>query len=188
MNRKARSEERQKARDEQVHRWAGEHDVDVERLDEGQKWVVFLALQVLSWIGSMGPLKRLLGCILSHSGMGLSSVLIGELLDCSDRTVRTNRNHSAEDLWKSLSNPERKRQEPMLGPEHAGPVAKYLLEHPGAKVNEILAFIAEELEVEIKFLTLRRFIQRYGLGCLRDGKHERAPLFWERASTAAPFS
>ena len=188
MSSKARAEERMHVRGEIVGHWGREHSVNVERLDDGQKWIVFVTLQVLAWIGNISPLKRLLGCFLSHCGMGLSGALIGTLLGCSDRNARYNKEYSAEELWQRISRPERGHAAAKLGPEHAGSVAKYLVEHPGARVDDILAFIARELEVDIGPLTLRRYIKRYGLGCLRDQKHEQSPLFWERASTEAPLS
>lgn len=188
MSSKTQSQQRQVARDAEVARWGKEHDVAVGQLDDGQQWLIFVALQLLSWIGNIEPLKRLLGCLLSHCGMGLSSTLIGKLVGYTDRNVRYNQKHSASELWKRLSRPERGHREAKLGPEHAGPVAKFLVSHHGAKVDEILAFIDEELEVKIKPLTLRRFIERYGLGVLREGIHEDAPLFWAPATTVVPSS
>ena len=188
MSSRARSQQRQNSRDELVSRWGQEHDVNVERLDDGQKWLVFVALQLLSWFGNVTALKRLLGCLLSHSGMGLSSTLIGKLIGCSDRNVRHTRGQPAAELWRRVSNPERGRPAAKLGPENVGRLANFLVHHPGAKVAEILAFLAEELEVEIGPMTLRRYIKRYGLGCLREGVHEQGPLFWAQAATEAPSS
>ncbi len=187
MSKTARFEQRKHTRDEVIARWGGEQEVNVERLDDGQKWMVFFVLKVLAWIGGIAPLKRLLGCFLSHSEMGLSSVLIGKLIGCSDRNVRYNAEHSSDELWQRLSRPERGHPKPKLLPRHAGPLAKYLSEHSGAKVKDILKFISTKLAVDIKSLSLRRYIKRYGLGCLRDGKHEQAPLFWARPCTEVPL-
>ena len=66
---------------------------------------------------------------------------------------------------------------PKLGPEHVGPVAKYLAEHSGARVKEILQFIEDEFGVQLDRLTLRRYIKRYGLGCLQGEIHQQGPLF-----------
>lgn len=170
--------------------WCGEQDVDMRHLDEGQKWAVFVSLQILAWIGGVGALKRLLGYFLSHSQMGLSSVLIGKLLGCTDRNVRYAASNDAESFWRRTSQPERGHAKAKLAPQHAGPLAKYLSENPGARVQEILSFIATELGIEIGHLTLRRFIERYGLKCLRrlrNDKHEQSPLFWATRSTEAPL-
>jgi transposase len=68
-------------------------------------------------------------------------------------------------------------RQPKLKAEHAGPVAKYLVEHPSAKVKPILAYIKKDLDVEVDRLTLRRFFKRYGLGCLRGDLVTDTPLF-----------
>ena len=188
MSNRARAQQRQNSRDELVDNWCQEHDVDVKRLDEGQKWLVFVALQLLAWIGDVAALKRLLGCFLSHCGMELGSTLIGKLVGCTDRNVRYNQEHSSTELWQRLSRPERGHRKAKLGPEHAGPVARFLFMHPGAKVAEILAFIAEELGIELSPLTLRRYIEHHGLGCFREGVHEQGPLFWAPAATEAHSS
>lgn len=188
MGSKEQSQQRRECRDKLVASWSEEHDVDVGRLDDGQKWLVFVALQLLAWIGDIGALKRLLGCLLSHCGMGLSSTLIGQLVGCTDRNVRYNQNHSADELWKRLSRPERGHRAAKLGAVYAGPVAKFLVTHQGARVDEILAFIDEEFGIKIQQLTLRRFIARHGLGVFREDIHEEGPLFWAPAATAAPFS
>jgi hypothetical protein len=80
-------------------------------------------------------------------------------------------------------------RKPKLQPEHAGLLAKYLVEHKRAKVNDILAFIEHELGVSMDRLTLRRYIQRYGLGCLRNDEHvdDGAPLFSAQPSTVEHF-
>lgn len=187
MGSKAQSQQRRESRDKLVASWGEEHDVDVGRLDDGQKWLVFVALQLLAWLGDIGALKRLLGCLLSHCGMGLSSTVIGKLVGCTDRNVRYNQKHSANELWKRLSSPERGHRAAKLGAVYAGPVAKFLVTHQGARVDEILAFIDEELGIKIQQLTLRRFIERHGLGTLREELHEDGPLFWVPAATVAPF-
>jgi len=162
--------------------------VDVERLDEGQKWAAFVALRLLAVIGAVPPLRRVLAYFLVHCGLDLGSTLISALVGTSDRNVRYNHRHSAEELWRRVSHPIRGHRPPKLGPEHAGPVAKFLAANPRARVNTILQFIAEELGVEMDRLTLRRFIKRYGLGCLRGDEHEQGPLFWAQRPTGAPFS
>jgi hypothetical protein len=50
-----------------------------------------------------------------------------------------------------------------LRPEHAGPIAKYLVDHPRCTQPEVVAFIARELSIDIELQTLRRFLEAYGL-------------------------
>jgi transposase len=160
-----------------LKRWGKRHDIQVQRLDEGQQWVVFAALQVVVVLGKLAPLRRLLAWVLAHSGMDLGSMVIGAITGVSDRAVRTTKALEPEEILHSVRTPSRGRGKAKLGPEHAGLVAKYLVEHPNAKVKEILAFIKKEFGVTMDRLTLRRYIHRYGLGCLRGETHTDAPLF-----------
>lgn len=164
-------------RNEQLEAWSSEHDINIERLDEGQKWIVFVALQILALVGKVAPLRRIVGYLLVHCGLDLSSTLIGALLGTTDRNVRYHRGRTPEDLWQKVCSPVRGHRAPKLGPEQVGPVAKYLVQHPGAKVEAILQFIREQLDVEMDRLTLRRYLERYGLGCLRGDKLDNTPLF-----------
>jgi len=177
MDRAANSTERQQLRDEQLEQWCQEHAVNMSSLDEGQRWVVSVALMVLAVVGELKPLRRLLGYMLAHSGMGLGSSLIGSLIGVSDRAVRYTQAQSAHGMLEYLRDPKRGHAAPKLKPEHAGLIAKYLVEHPRAKAPQILQFVAEAFGVTMDRLTLRRYLKRYGLGCLREEKAHDAPLF-----------
>jgi hypothetical protein len=179
--------ERQRRRDEQLAHWSDAHRVDVKHLDEGQKWIVFVTLELMTIISALGPLRRVLGYLLAHSGMGLGSTLIGTLLGVSDRAIRYTQALTAKELMASIRHPVRGHRAAKLGPEHAGRLAKYLVEHPKAKVHDILDFISKELGVTMDRLTLRRYIARYGLGCLRKDAHEAPPLLSAQPPTAAHF-
>ena len=84
---KAKSLARQQAREEQLRTWGDAHRVNLDGLDEGQKWLVFAALQILAVIGQVRPLRRVLGYFLAHCGMGLGSTRIAALLGLSDRAI-----------------------------------------------------------------------------------------------------
>ena len=171
------STEREQARFEQLEVWAREHDVNIERLDEGQKWVLFFAIKILALIEGITPLRRLIGYLLVHSDMGLKSPLVGKLLGVSDRAVRYTQSCTAGELWESIRNPVHGHREPKLGPEQAGRMAKYLVAHPKARAPQILQFVAKEFGVFMDRRTLRHYIQRYGLGCLRGEEVTETPLF-----------
>ncbi|MEY4514832.1 MAG: hypothetical protein RLZZ450_6954, partial [Pseudomonadota bacterium] len=55
-------------------------------------------------------------------------------------------------------------------------------------VSDILSFVREELHVELDRKTLRVYIVRYGLGCLRGDMLVDAPFFSEARTSAALFS
>jgi hypothetical protein len=168
--------ERQCRRDEQLAGWGESRQIDVQHLDEGQKWAVFFALQLLAIVGTFRPLRRLVGYFLAHAGMGFGSTFIAALLEVSDRAIRYTNACTAEEIVDGIRNPVRGHRAPKLGPEQAGPLAKYLLEHPRAKVRDILEFVTNEFGVTMDRLTLRRYLARYGLGCLRGDTHVDAPL------------
>jgi hypothetical protein len=180
-----RSGEREATCERIVGTWAAEHDVDLRLLDSGQRWVIFAALQAMSLIGPFPPLRRLLCYVLAHCGMELRSSIIAAVTGVSSRAIRGTRALSPKQLVHSVRTPESGHRSPKLGPEHAGAVAKYLVQHRGARVDEILAFISADLNVSIDRKTLRTYIARYGLGCLRDEVHAVAPLFSAPRSTAA---
>ena len=64
-----------------------------------------------------------------------------------------------DSIWAELG----RHRQPRLRPEHAGPIAKYLVEHPRCTQPEVVAFIACELSVDIEVQALRRFLEAYGL-------------------------
>jgi hypothetical protein len=84
--------------------------------------------------------------------------------------------------------PPRGRGKPKLGPEQAGTIAKFLVEHRDSEVNDVLAFIRAQIGVAVDRKTLRVFIARYGLGCLREDTIDDRPLFSEPPDLAAPSS
>jgi hypothetical protein len=183
----ATSSKRQRERDVQLDHWSTEHRIGIDHLDEGQKWVVFVALQALAVIGSVEMLRRVVGYVLAHSGMHLGSTLIGALVGVSDRAIRYTQACSAAELAEQLGRP-RTHRAPKLGPEHAGPLASYLVTHPRARAADILAFIQSRFGVSMDRTTLHRYIVRYGLGCLRGQVHEDTPLLSERPSTEGHLS
>jgi len=188
MTRAEAAAERECRRDQVLQEWAQQHNVGLQRLDVGQQWVVYAALRVMACVASVPLLRRVVEWALMHSGMDLGSTIVGAVTGASSRTVRDTQAMEAPALLRYVQQPVVGHRKPKLEPEHAGLLAKYLVEHKGAKVKDILAFIERELGVTMDRLTLRRYIKRYGLGCLRNDQHadEDAPLFSAQPSTAVP--
>jgi hypothetical protein len=122
---------------------------------------------------------RLLTYALAHSSMGLPAPVVAALTGVSDRAVRATKALTANELLHSLRTPPRGRGKPKLGPEHAGTMAKFLVEHPNSQVRDIIAFVRAELGVELDRKTLRVYLVRYGLGCLRGDLLADSPLLSE---------
>jgi transposase len=182
------SENREQQRLKALQEWAHEKGVSLDPLDAGQQWLVFAALQVVTHLGSIAALKRVLGYFLAHSGMGLGTEVIAKIIGVSSRAIRSAQALPPERLLHSVRNPVGGHRQPKLNPEHAGPVAKFLVANPDAKVKQTLAFINKELQVEVDRLTLRRFFKIYGLGCLRGEIIDERPLFSDAPAGEEPSS
>jgi hypothetical protein len=156
--------------------WADAHEVDLARFDLGQQWVLFFALRVAMHLGKVAGLKRVLGYFLAASKMNLGSSAIAAVIGVSDRAVRSAQSLEPQAMLHSVQHPVGGHRKPKLEAHHAGVIAKFLVDHPHALVQDVLNFIAKELSVTIDRLTLRRYIARYGLGCLRGELITDAPL------------
>lgn len=145
-------------------------------------------MRVLKVVGTLAPLRRVVEYSLAHSGMGLGSVIIGKLSGTTDRAIRETQKLEANSLLSYVQKPIVGHRPPKLVAEHAGPLARFLVTHKEAKVADILAFIEQEFDESVDRLTLRRYMKKHGLGCLRENVHEDAPLFWEQPSMEAHSS
>jgi transposase len=151
-----------------------------------QRGLVLAAVVFLSFVGKVAALRRMVAYLLSHSGLGLSSVVIGAVVGTTDRAVRKGRQVAPTEFWKKLQKARRGHPPPKLRREQVGPVAKYLSEHKECSVAEVLGFIRQSFSVEMDRLTLRRFLKRYGLGCLKHSSVEGTPLLSGARPTGAP--
>lgn len=186
MTRAEKSTQREEHCREVLAQWAKENSIDLRRFDVGQRWVLFAGLKMVSLLDGIAPLKRVLAYLMAHSGMDLGTKVIGTITGVSDRAVRNTQAQEPEQVLHRVRNPVEGHRQPKLKAEHAGPVAKYLVEHPSSKVKPILAYIKNDLGVELDRLTLRRFFKRYGLGCLRGDVVTDAPLFLAPPTMEAP--
>lgn len=168
--------------------WARARGVDLDAFDTGQRWVVFASLQFLNFVGPLLPLRRVVAYVLSHCGMELTSPVVAAVVERGERVIRKTRAFKPALFWKRLREARRGHQRPKLSPEHVGPVARFLAEHRKCSVAELLEFVHQSFGVTLDRLTLRRFLKRYGLGCLREENVSDAPLLPAAPSTAAPSS
>lgn len=177
--------ERARRRDDRLDSWARDNDIDIERLDQGQRWLTFAALRIGDAIGPIRPLRRALTFFLTKADMGLSEEVIGTIVGVSDRSVRTIKAKEPKALLDSVAQTVRGHAQPKLRAEHAGVVARLLIEHPKAEAPELIRQLEAELGITIERHTLARYLERYGLGCLREHTVEEPPLFGDTPPTAA---
>ncbi len=170
------NEDREIERVRRLKKWSASSGADLTTLDSGQQWVIFCALTFLSFAEGVAPLRRMVAYMLSHCGMGLSTEVIGAVVGTTGRAVRKGRRFEPTEFWKRLQKLRRGHAPSKLSREQVGPVAKFLANNKKCSVAELLAFIKETFGVEMDRLTLRRFLKRYGLGCLREESVEDTPL------------
>lgn len=175
-------------------RWTREHEEVVEKATAPQRVLLEAAVRFLAAVCAQPILLRLTAFFLLHAGMGLTPVQVGAAVRRTDRAMRTVQALSAHAMLESLWGELRRHRQPKLHAEHAGPIAKYLVEHPGCTQAEVVAFIASELKIAIDVQTLRRFFNAYGLGVLRPERgdvnetEEERPFGLGAPISEAPFS
>jgi hypothetical protein len=182
----SRSAAREKSRDRRLRKWAASSGIDLSVLDSGQRWVLYAALTFLTFVRRLAPFQRFVAYWLSHCGLGLSSKIVGAVVGTTDRAVRKGRRFSPRKFWERQRRARRGHPPPKLRREQVGPVAKYLAEHKRCSVAELLGFIHDTFSVAMDRLTLRRFLNRYGLGCLREEAVEDAPFLRVALPMVAP--
>jgi transposase len=173
-------------REARLAQWSAASGIDLAPLDAGQRAVVVAALTFLGFVGGLAALRRMVAYLLAHCGMGLSSAVIGAVVGTTDRAVRKGRQYPPREFWRRLRKASRGHPPPKLRPEHVGLVAKFLSENKQCSVAELLGFIHKSFGVSLERHTLRRFLERYGLGCLRQETVVGAPLFSVARPMEAP--
>ena len=144
-------------------RWVSEHGDKLERATSPQRVLLEAAVRFIALIGGPSLMRRMAAFFLLHTGMGLTPALVGEALGRTDRAMRMVQALSAHDFLASVWAELGRHRQPKLRAEHAGPIAKYLVDHPHDTQAEVVAFIARELGIHVDPLTLRRFLKAYGL-------------------------
>jgi hypothetical protein len=148
-------------------RWAQAHADVLERATGPQRVLLEAAVRFVAAIVRQPIMTRMAAFFLLHAGMGLTPAQVGVALGRTDRAMRNVQALSVHDLLESIWGELRRHRQPKLHAEHAGPIAKYLVDHPRCVQAEVVAFIARELSIDIDPQTLRRFFKTYGLGVLR---------------------
>ena len=165
-------------------RWEREHADVLERATVQQRALLEAAVWFIAVIAGQPLLLRMAAFFLLHAGMDLTPAQVGAAVGRTDRAMRTVRGLSAHDLLDSIWAELGRHRQPKLHAEHAGPIAKYLVEHPRCTLPEVVAFIASDLGIEIDPQTLHRFLATYGLDVLRPDHGAAA----KEAEDARPFS
>jgi transposase len=170
-------------------RWQREHADVMTRATGPQRILLEAAVRFVAVIAAQPVLLRLAAFFLLHSDMGLTPAQVGAAVGRTDRAMRTVQALGVRDMLDSIWAELGRHRQPKLHPEHAGPIAKYLVDHPRCTQPEVAQFIASELSIVVDTQTLRRFLEAYGLNVLHPDHHAAAEVAASRpASSGAPTS
>jgi transposase len=167
--------------------WEREHAELLGRATEVQRVLLEAAVRFVAATEAEPILLRMAAFFLLHAGLGLSTSQVGAAVGRTDRAMRIVQALSGRELVESIWNELGRHRRPKLQAEHAGPVAKYLAEHPRCTTSEVAAFVARQWQIAVDERTLRRFFATYGLGVLRDW-HDRDSKADRPFSSATPTS
>jgi transposase len=148
------------------------HGQVVERATAAQRVLLEAVVRFVVAVEGQPILLRAAAFFLLHAGMGLTPAQVGAAVGRTDRALRTVQALSAREFLESVWAELGRHRQPKLHAEHAGPIAKYLVDHPHGPQAEVVAFIVRELGVEVDIVTLRRFLKAYGLNVLRPDRHD----------------
>jgi transposase len=175
--------------------WERKHRALLQEATGPQRVLLEAAVRFLVFIDAQAILLRMVAFFLLHAGVGLTPVQVGAAVGRTDRAMRTVRSLSARQLLESMWDELGRHRQPKLQAEHAGPIAKYLVEHPKCTQADVVALIAREWKIAVDVQTVRRFFKTYGLGVLRaehgaeaEKEAEQAPFCLDVPTSEAPFS
>lgn len=172
--------------------WSAEHVDLLDRASGSQRVLLEAAVRFVAFVAAQPVLLRAVAFFLLHAGMGLTPAQVGAAVGRSDRAMRTVREFSAREILDSIWAELGRHRQPKLRPEHAGPIAKFLVDHPHSTQAEGVAFIARDLKIKVDPQTLHRFCGTYGLDVFRpdpaatkEAEHAR-PFPWGAPTSGAP--
>jgi hypothetical protein len=147
--------------------WQREHAEVVGRVTGPQRVLLEAAVRFVAVIAAQPVLLRVAAFFLLHSGMGLTPAQVGAAVGRTDRAMRTVKGLGVREMLDSVWAELGRHRQPKLHPEHAGPIAKFLVEHPDCTQLEVAQFVAAELSIVVDAQTIGRFLEIYGLAVLR---------------------
>lgn len=151
-------------------RWRLEHADVLARATAPQRILLEATVRFMVAIASQPILLRVAAFFLLHAGMGLTPAQVGLAVGRTERAMRTVQALGAREILDSIWAELGRHRQPKLRPEHAGSIAKYLVEHPQCTQPDVARFIAAELRIVVDVQTLRRFLDTYGLGVLHPSR------------------
>jgi hypothetical protein len=143
--------------------WLATAHVPEPLLTAAQRYVLTAACHFRQRCGPDYYSTRLLSHWLLHCGTGLKLTHIARLLGLSRSATSAQQGRSSKEVFQAAHHRLAGRAHGKLLPRFAGPVAQFLLEHPGASRYDLLDFIEATWQVRVTRQALHKFLKKYGL-------------------------
>jgi hypothetical protein len=143
--------------------WLAAAQVPEPLLTPAQRHLLTAAFHFRQRCGTDYYSTRLLSHWLLHSGTGLKVAHIARLLGLSRSATSAQQGLSSKAVVQAAHHRLAGRAHGKLLPRFAGPVAQFLLEHPGASRYDLLDFIEGTWQVRVTRQALHKFLKKYGL-------------------------
>ncbi len=167
----ARNDSEPECRAPSWKQWRTEHQELLEKMTERQRVLVEAAVRFVAAMDAQATMVRMAAFFLLNADTKLSPAQVGEAVGRTGRAMRSVQSLGAREFLDSVWGVMGRHRRPKLSAEHAGPIALYLVDHPGCTLNEMVSFIRRSFDIQVDPLTLRRFFKMYGLGVLREDRH-----------------
>jgi hypothetical protein len=143
--------------------WLASAHIPEAALTAGQCHVLEAAFHFRQRCGSDYYSTRLLSHGLLHSHTGLTVTCIARLLGLSRSAVSAQQGLSSKEVIQVAHHRLAGRAHGKLLPRFAGPVARFLLEHPRASRYDLLDFVERTWNIRVTRQALHKFLKKYGL-------------------------
>jgi transposase len=143
--------------------WLSQAQIAEERLTAEQRGLLQSAFAFRQRCGDDYYSSRLLSHFLLHCDSGLKVAQIARLVGVSRPTASNQQGVSSKEAIQAAHHRMAGRAHGKLLPRYAGPIAEFILTHPGASRYDILDFIHHTWGVRVSTVALHHFNKKFGL-------------------------
>ena len=143
--------------------WLSQAQIAEHRLTTEQRGLLRYAFAFRERCGDDYYSSRLLSHFLLHCGSGLKVAQIARLVGISRPTASHQQGVSSKQTIQAAHHRMAGRPHGKLLPRYAGPIAEFILTHPGATRHDILDFIERTWSVRVSTVALHHFCKKFGL-------------------------
>jgi transposase len=149
--------------DDAFAQWLIQAQIFEDRLTAQQRGLLQYAFAFRERCGDDYYSNRLLSHFLLHCDSGLKVAQIARLLGISRPTASHQQGVSSKEAIQAAHHRMAGRPYGKLLPRYAGPIAEFILTHPGATRYDILDFIERTWDVRVSTVALHHFCKKFGL-------------------------